>query len=92
MFYEDLKDIRKRRRFTIREVADRSGVSAGYISQLENGQRGTPSPDILLKLSEGLESSYAELMQIAGYIDLDSREQENKNKPVSLRRFLREIR
>ncbi|UUZ93922.1 helix-turn-helix domain-containing protein [Paenibacillus sp. P25] len=43
-FYEQLKDMRKQKGFTIRELADRSGVSAAYISQLENGNRGVPSP------------------------------------------------
>jgi transcriptional regulator with XRE-family HTH domain len=90
MFYEQLKDIRKKRGFTIREVADRSGVSAAYISQIENGQRGTPSPEILLKLSEGLENSYAELMKLAGYIEPEGLTDANPNKPINLRRVLRE--
>ncbi len=51
-FYDQLKDMRKMKGFTIRELADRSGVSAAYISQLENGNRGVPSPDVLMKLSE----------------------------------------
>lgn len=90
LFYEQLKGIRKQRGFTIREVAGRSGVSAAYISQLENGQRGTPSPDILQKLSEGLESSYAQLMQIAGYLDAEPMIQEGNRKPLNLRIILRE--
>ncbi len=90
LFYEQLKDIRKQRGFTIREVAGRSGVSAAYISQLESGQRGTPSPDILQKLSEGLESSYAQLMQIAGYLDIEPLAQDEHRKPLNLRVVLRE--
>lgn len=85
MFYEQLKDLRLRKGFSIREVADRSGVSAAYISQIENGQRGTPSPEILLKLSEGLESSYSELMKMAGYLD-----HETEEEPINLRSWLRE--
>ncbi len=68
-FYEQLKDMRKLKGFTIRELADRSGVSAAYISQMENGNRGVPSPDVLMKLSEGLNTPYTELMKIAGYLD-----------------------
>ena len=90
LFYEQLKSIRKQRGFTIREVAGRSGVSAAYISQLENGQRGTPSPDILQKLSEGLESSYSQLMQIAGYLDPDPVDGAVSKKPLNLRIFLHE--
>lgn len=89
MFYEQLKEIRKSKGFTIREVADRSGVSSAYISQLENGQRGTPSPEILHKLSDGLASSYTELMKLAGYVEDEELSGQDK-KPVNLRRLLRE--
>lgn len=91
-FYEQLRDMRKLKGFTIRELADRSGVSAAYISQMENGNRGVPSPDVLMKLSEGLNAPYAELMEIAGYLEkTEQRDESAYSKPrVNLRRFLRE--
>lgn len=89
-FYDQLKALRKNKGFTIREVADRSGVSPAYISQLENGSRGIPSPDILKKLSEGLNISYEQLMKIAGYLDEGTSDAIVRNHPVNLRRFLRE--
>lgn len=91
-FYEQLRDMRKMKGFTIRELADRSGVSAAYISQLENGNRGVPSPDVLMKLSEGLNMPYTELMQIAGYLEKPhGKKDENYVRPkVNLRRFLQE--
>lgn len=91
-FYDQLREIRKRKGYTIREVSDRSGVSAAYISQLENGNRGVPSPEILMKLSEGLNFSYADLMHIAGYLEEDEdRNQETAPKaPINLRRLLRD--
>jgi transcriptional regulator with XRE-family HTH domain len=89
-FYGQLKDLRKLKGFTIRELADRSGVSTAYISQLENGNRGIPSPDVLMKLSEGLNVSYPELMQSAGYLDGVPAERSEARGPVNLRRFLRE--
>src|SRR5690348_13126172 len=89
-FYDKLKDLRKTSEYTIREVADRSGVSAAYISQLENGNRGIPSPEILMKLSEGLNVSYKELMNIAGYLELKDIEHNAARKPVNLRRFIQE--
>jgi transcriptional regulator with XRE-family HTH domain len=91
-FYEQLRDMRKLKGFTIRELADRSGVSAAYISQLENGNRGVPSPDVLMKLSEGLNTPYSELMDLAGYLEkqhIDRNETYAKPR-VNLRRFLRE--
>lgn len=89
-FYEELKQLRKLRGYTIREVSDRSGVSSAYISQLENGNRGIPSPDILMKLSEGLHISYSELMHIAGYLEEPSHKDTQRKAPINLRRFIRE--
>ncbi|WP_282936678.1 helix-turn-helix transcriptional regulator [Paenibacillus sp. RC67] len=91
-FYEQLRDMRKLKGFTIRELADRSGVSAAYISQLENGNRGVPSPDVLMKLSEGLNTPYSELMEVAGYLEKAEMERDaTYSRPrVNLRRFIRE--
>jgi HTH-type transcriptional regulator, competence development regulator len=89
-FYDKLRDLRKLKGFTIRELADRSGVSAAYISQLENGNRGIPSPEVLMKFSEGLNVSYSELMEIAGYLESQGVQREVQSNPVNLRRFLRE--
>lgn len=89
-FYDKLRDLRKLKGFTIRELAERSGVSTAYISQLENGNRGIPSPDVLMKLSEGLNTSYSDLMEIAGYLENPARAEELPSAPVNLRRFIRE--
>lgn len=89
-FYDKLRDLRKLKGFTLRELADRSGVSAAYISQLENGNRGIPSPEVLMKLSEGLNTSYSELMDIAGYLESAPSTEKFQSNPVNLRRFLRE--
>lgn len=89
-FYDKLRDLRKLKGFTIRDLADRSGVSTAYISQLENGNRGIPSPEVLMKLSEGLNISYSELMEIAGYLESKHKRNEQLKDPVNLRRFIRE--
>ena len=89
-FYDVLKDLRKEKGYTIREVSGRSGVSPAYISQLENGQRGIPSPDVLMKLSEGLNTSYSDLMRHAGYLEKNESTSSKQSAPVNLRRFLRD--
>jgi transcriptional regulator with XRE-family HTH domain len=63
-----LRELRKTKKLTIRQLDTYSGVSNSYISQMERGERGVPSPDILLKLSKPLGVEYAELMRVAGYI------------------------
>jgi transcriptional regulator with XRE-family HTH domain len=64
-----LKSLRKDKGLTIRQVELYSGVSNAYLSQLENGKRGIPSPEILRKLSDCLDVPYEELMKNAGYLD-----------------------
>jgi len=92
-FYDQLRDWRQHRGFSVRELSERSGVSHSYISQLENGKRRIPSPDVLAKLSEGLNIPYAELMRIAGYLEPPSPATPatgTGGNPVNLRRFLRD--
>lgn len=64
-----LKKKRKERKLTVRQLDLKSGVSHSYISQMENGARGIPSPEILQKLSGPLGVDYNELMKEAGYIN-----------------------
>lgn len=68
-FSEYITKKRNERELSIRQLALYSGVSPGYISQIENENRGIPSPDILKKLSNGLKVPYDEMLDIAGYRD-----------------------
>lgn len=64
-----IKEQRKEKGLTLREAAKRSGVSHPYLSQLENGRNDKPSPEVLRKISTGLDCSYIRLMEVAGYSD-----------------------
>lgn len=66
---EYIKNVRLEKGLTSRKLAEKSGVSQPYISQLENGKNNNPSPEILKKLSETLDINYTDLMEMAGYID-----------------------
>lgn len=63
-----LRKIRKEKGLTLRNIEDQSGVSNAYLSQLENGKRGIPSPTILKKINGPLGIPYDELMEKAGHI------------------------
>lgn len=73
--HQFLKELRKRRGYSLREASDRSGLSHSYISSLELGKHPktktpiSPSPTTLKKLSELYNYSYPELMKMAGYLD-----------------------
>lgn len=63
-----LKSLRKSiKNMSLRNVQMKTGVSNSYISQVERGVRGIPSPDILRKLAPVYKVSYEELMVDAGY-------------------------
>jgi transcriptional regulator with XRE-family HTH domain len=53
-FGERLRKVRERRRVTLKEVADRVGVSESLVSQIERG-RVSPSIDTLLAVADVLE-------------------------------------
>lgn len=67
-FGKYLKKLRVKRNLTTRQLEIQSGVSNSYISQIENGKRGIPKPNILKKLFPILRVPYEELMKAAGYL------------------------
>jgi len=68
LFGKYIKDLRVACNLKQRQVEKLCGVSNSYLSQLENGQRGIPSPDILKKLAPVLKITYEELLVAAGYL------------------------
>jgi len=67
-FGQYLRTLRKNKGLTVRKLEELSGVSASYVTNVENGKRGIPSPDILQKVAEPLGVEYEELMEKAGYL------------------------
>ncbi|MBB5144829.1 transcriptional regulator with XRE-family HTH domain [Cerasibacillus quisquiliarum] len=89
-----IRKLRKERNMTIRQLELYSGVSNSYLSQMENGKRGIPSPEIIKKLSNGLNVDYNELMKRAGYLEeTESEQQEFENfiKDPELKRWVKEL-
>ncbi len=56
-----LKDLRKRREWTLDHVAELSGTSKGYLSQLETGKR-QPSAAMLETLADVFEVKIPDLI------------------------------
>lgn len=63
-----LRSVRRMRGWSLRDVAEKAGISPAYLQKLEKGQVQGPSPHMLHKLSEELRVSYPELMDLAGYV------------------------
>jgi transcriptional regulator with XRE-family HTH domain len=62
-----LKQAREVRALSSVDAARAAGISAAYLSKLENDAVKRPSPHVLLQLSEALAVPYAELMRLTGY-------------------------
>lgn len=60
-----LKELRKRQGWTIDQLAEVSGLSRGFISQLENGKRN-PGAQTIIDLSDALGVPLAALIEDDG--------------------------
>jgi len=58
---ENLKRIRQQKQLTQPALADKSGVSKGYVYMLESGEMTNPTLDILHKIADALDCTIADL-------------------------------
>lgn len=63
-----LKDQRQQAQLSLRQLAERSGISNPYLSQIERGLK-KPSAEILQALAKGLRISAEQLYVQAGFLD-----------------------
>lgn len=61
MYKNKIKKFRKERKLRLKDVADRSGVSVGYLSHLENGSRANPSTEVMENIAKALNKSIPEI-------------------------------
>lgn len=66
---EYLRSLREGQKLSLREAAARTGVSVSYITQIENGKRNAPGPEVLKKLAPAYNVPVRELLKAAGYMD-----------------------
>jgi transcriptional regulator with XRE-family HTH domain len=62
-----IRQAREVRGLSLVDAARSAGISAAYLSKLENEGVKKPSPHVLNQLSEALAVPYAELMRLNGY-------------------------
>ncbi len=60
-----LKQTRKAARIPLRELAERTGISYVYISQIENG-KAMPGVDVLHRLCQGMGITIYDYLEAAG--------------------------
>ena len=65
-----LRDLRSRDHKTLREVSEKAGVSLGYLSEVERGQKEASS-ELLSSIAEALGVSTAQLLRmVADRLDM----------------------
>jgi HTH-type transcriptional regulator, competence development regulator len=67
-FGKYIKELRNRQAITLDKLGELAGLSKSYLSHIENGKRGIPSPDVLYKLKDPLGVDHVHLMLKAGHI------------------------
>lgn len=72
-FGDFLRQQRKQKQLTTSQLAEMTGLSQSYISNLENGNRKTPKIESIMKLADGLGVDYSKLICLAGYVVNDVR-------------------
>lgn len=63
-----LRSLRNAKGLTLTQLGNLIGYSNPYLSQIENGLKGIPAPELLKKLSGPLGVTYEELMVLAGHL------------------------
>ena len=61
MFKNNVKKFRKEREMRLIDLAEKSGISVGYLSHLENGSRANPSREVMESIAFALRKSAAEV-------------------------------
>ncbi len=67
-----IRQLRKSKGLTLKQVETQAKVSNAYISQIERGLRKPPHPDILKRLAKTYDVPHRELLVVAGYLEEDS--------------------
>ena len=61
MYKNKIKKYRMKKGFTLKEVADKCGISAGYLCHLEKGNRDNPSKEVMENIAIVLGESIPEI-------------------------------
>lgn len=65
---DTLRALRELKGKSLKAVAEPADISTAYLLKLEKGQVSSPSPHVLHRLSEELDTPYMGLMRLAGYV------------------------
>ena len=61
MYKNKIRKYRKEKGMKQKDLADKSGISIGYLSHLEKGSRVNPSTEVMEKIASALDKTIPEL-------------------------------
>lgn len=61
MYKNKIRKYRKENGMTQKDLADKSGISIGYLSHLEKGSRYNPSTEVMENIASALNKSIPEI-------------------------------
>jgi len=64
-----IRQLRQKQRLSLRDVAQKTGISYSYLAQIEQGRRNPPGPDFMKRLAPVYEVTLKDLLRAAGYLD-----------------------
>lgn len=68
-FGQYMKELRLKKKYSVRKLGMMCGLSHGYVSNMERGTKGIPKPDTLRKIAPALNVTPEELMIKAGHME-----------------------
>jgi HTH-type transcriptional regulator, competence development regulator len=74
-----LKEERTKREWSLREVEERTGIHNAHLSQIESGAITRPAPNLLFTLAALYDLRYEKLMQLAGHLKAENKEQTRRS-------------
>jgi transcriptional regulator with XRE-family HTH domain len=61
-----IRSLRRAKKLTQRQIAERIPMSPGNLSRLENGEHGPPPDEVITKMADILDVDVSELFKLAG--------------------------
>ena len=61
MYQNRIKQYREEQGITMKEIAEKCGISAGYLCHLEKGRRANPSTEVMEKIARALNKTIPEV-------------------------------
>lgn len=64
-----VRQLRQKQRLSLRDVAQKTGISYSYLAQIEQGRRNPPGPDFMKRLAPVYQVTLKDLLRAAGYLE-----------------------